>query len=102
MKGKHVLMAALLMTVFSGAECAKIQRDTLVIETNFGRIEAELYNDIAPNTVAHMEKLAKEGFFDSLLFHRIVPGFVIQGGDPNTRNGDPETWGTGAKGQPTV
>jgi len=95
-------MAVIFMTIVTNIECAKAQRDTLVIETNFGKIEAELYNDIAPKTVAHMEKLAKEGFFDSLLFHRVIPGFVIQGGDPNSRHGDPDTWGIGQAGQETV
>ncbi len=102
MKGSVLLMAAFLMVAVTESSCAKSQRDTLVIQTNFGTIEAELYNDIAPKTVAHMEKLAKEGFFDSLLFHRVIPGFVIQGGDPNTRNGNPDTWGTGQPGQETV
>jgi peptidyl-prolyl cis-trans isomerase B (cyclophilin B) len=102
MKGKTILMAAILMTTLMSTDCAKAQRDTLVIETNFGTIQAELYTDIAPKTVAHMKQLAKEGFFDSLLFHRVIPGFVIQGGDPNTRHGNPDTWGMGQPGQPTV
>jgi peptidyl-prolyl cis-trans isomerase B (cyclophilin B) len=102
MKGKTLLMAAILVTTLSSTDCTKAHRDTLVIETNFGTIQAELYNDIAPKTVAHMEQLAKEGFFDSLLFHRVIPGFVIQGGDPNTRHGNPDTWGIGQQGQPTV
>ncbi len=102
MKGKNLLMAAILTATLTNVDCAKAQRDTLVIETNFGKIEAELYNDIAPKTVAHMEKLANEGFFDSLLFHRIIPGFVIQGGDPNSRHGNPDTWGMGQPGLETV
>ncbi len=60
-------MAVIFMTTITNIECAKAQRDTLVIETNFGKIEAELYNDIAPKTVAHMEKLAKEDVRQSSL-----------------------------------
>lgn len=49
---------------------------------NYGTIKAELYADIAPITVTNFVKLAKEGFYDGLTFHRIISGFVIQGGDP--------------------
>ena len=50
---------------------------------NGGTITAELYPDIAPNTVANFVTLAADGFYDGLLFHRVIPGFMIQGGDPN-------------------
>ncbi len=56
-----------------------------------GTIKIEFYSDVAPNTVANFEKLAKQGFYNGLNFHRVVPGFVVQGGDPN---GD----GTGGPG----
>jgi len=49
---------------------------------NGGKIKLELYPEIAPKTVANFEKLVKEGFYDGLTFHRIIPGFMIQGGDP--------------------
>ena len=49
---------------------------------NGGLIKLELYPEIAPKTVANFEKLVKEGFYDGLTFHRIIPGFMIQGGDP--------------------
>ena len=49
---------------------------------NGGLIKIELYPEIAPKTVANFEKLVKEGFYDGLTFHRIIPGFMIQGGDP--------------------
>lgn len=48
-----------------------------------GSIVLELYPDVAPNTVANFEKLANSNFYDGLTFHRVVPGFVVQGGDPN-------------------
>ena len=49
---------------------------------DLGLIEIELYPDIAPNTVSNFISLVKQGFYDGLTFHRVVPGFVIQGGDP--------------------
>ena len=56
---------------------------TFVIEMEDGGImKGELYEDIAPETVANFEKLANEEFYDGLIFHRVIPGFMIQGGDP--------------------
>lgn len=62
-----------------------------IIETAKGNIELELFEKDAPNTVANFEKLAKEGYYDGLTFHRVLPNFVIQGGCPR---GD----GTGGPG----
>ena len=57
---------------------------TFTIEMeNGGIMKGELYEDIAPATVANYEKLANEGFYDGLIFHRVIPGFMIQGGCPN-------------------
>jgi peptidyl-prolyl cis-trans isomerase B (cyclophilin B) len=58
---------------------------TATFETNKGTFTAELYPDEAPGTVANFEKLAKEGFYDGIVFHRVIPNFVVQGGDPLTR-----------------
>ena len=70
-----------------------------IITTRFGDIEVELYSDSAPKTVENFKDLAKKGFYDGLIFHRIVPGFVIQGGDPYTRNTtNRRRWGTGGPG----
>lgn len=55
----------------------------IIIETNHGTIVFETYNQDAPNTVANFIKLAQNGFYDNLTFHRVIPGFMIQGGDPN-------------------
>ena len=72
---------------------------TGIITTNFGDIKVEFFPEYAPKTVENFKKLADSGFYDGLIFHRIVPGFVIQGGDPNTRDGDNRTtWGTGGPG----
>jgi peptidyl-prolyl cis-trans isomerase B (cyclophilin B) len=53
------------------------------IETNRGNIVVELYPAVAPKTVANFEKLSKDGFYNNLTFHRVEPGFVVQGGDPS-------------------
>ena len=64
---------------------------------NGGVIEIELYPDIAPNTVANFVELVQKGFYDGLIFHRVIPGFMIQGGDPQgTGMGGP---GYGIKGE---
>ena len=58
-----------------------------VIETDKGTMTLELWSDVAPNTVANFEKLANEKFYDTTAFHRIMDGFMIQGGCPNTKPG---------------
>jgi cyclophilin family peptidyl-prolyl cis-trans isomerase len=73
-----------------------------VIETDFGKIKIKFASDVAPKHVEHFIKLTREGFYDGLAFHRAESGELIQGGDPNTRNGDPRTWGMGMPGQETV
>jgi cyclophilin family peptidyl-prolyl cis-trans isomerase len=72
---------------------------SVIITTKFGDIEVELYSDSAPKTVENFKALTKKGFYDGLIFHRIVPGFVIQGGDPYTRDTtNRRRWGTGGPG----
>ena len=67
----------------------------MAIETEYGRIDLELFPELAPRHVARVLELAASGFYDGLTFHRVVPGFLIQGGDPNTRDDDPENDGYG-------
>ena len=69
-------------------------------DTNRGTLVAELYDKEAPNTVANFEKLANSGFYDGVKFHRVIPDFVVQGGDPLSKDlpaGDPRI-GTGGPG----
>ena len=61
---------------------------TATIETSRGRLVAELYDKEAPNTVANFEKLANSGYYDGTKFHRVIPGFVVQGGDPYSKGGE--------------
>ncbi len=68
------------------------------IETNFGNISFELLSGLAPETVRNFEKLSRDGFYDGTLFHRVIPGFMIQGGDPNTKTDNKGSWGTGGPG----
>ena len=70
----------------------------VIIKTNFGNIKFSLLPDIAPETVRSFSELVKSGFYNGTLFHRVIPGFMIQGGDPNTKNPDKSTWGQGGPG----
>lgn len=69
-----------------------------VIETRFGKIAVEFYEKDAPKTVANFIKLANSGFYNGTTFHRVIPGFMIQGGDPNSRSPDRGTHGSGGPG----
>lgn len=69
-----------------------------IIKTNRGEMTVSLYTEDAPNTVANFVKLAKEGYYDGLKWHRVIPNFVIQGGCPNTRQGATGMPGTGGPG----
>ena len=73
----------------------------IVLETSKGVIEFETYPDEAPKTVAHIVGLVKKGFYNGLRFHRVEPGFVVQIGDPQTRNMlTQDSWGRGGSGKP--
>jgi len=69
-----------------------------VIETKFGKMVVEFYDKDAPKTVANFKKLANEGFYNGTTFHRVIPGFMIQGGDPNSKDDDRSNDGTGGPG----
>src|SRR5262245_60050120 len=71
-----------------------------IIDTKFGEIELELFSDKAPGHVKNFIDLAKKGFYDGTTFHRVIPGFMIQGGDPNTKdkNAPRGQHGTGGPG----
>ena len=68
-----------------------------VFDTSRGAIEADLYADEVPNTVANFEKLANAGFYDGTKFHRVIPNFMVQGGDPYSQTGKGPA-GTGGPG----
>ena len=82
----------------SPARAIDPSRWDVVIETTEGRFIIRLYPADAPKTVANFVKLVSQGFYDSLTFHRVVPGFVLQGGDPNSRDENPFNDGQGGPG----
>jgi peptidyl-prolyl cis-trans isomerase B (cyclophilin B) len=84
----------------SGAAVAATNTaEVAIIKTTAGEMVAEFWPDVAPNTVENFKKLARQGFYDGTAFHRIVQGFMIQGGDPLTKDTNAEDrWGTGGPG----
>ena len=92
-KGIVAGLMSLLMTV------TLVQADEVaVIETTLGNIELGFLVSKAPRHVKNFKKLAAKGFYDGTTFHRVIPGFMIQGGDPNTKTGDRSTHGMGGPG----
>ena len=70
-----------------------------IIKTKFGEIELKLFPDLAPKHVENFIKLAKDGFYNGTIFHRVIPGFMIQGGDPNTKDSlKKDSYGQGGPG----
>jgi peptidyl-prolyl cis-trans isomerase B (cyclophilin B) len=96
------LLAAALVVVSVNAEEKKPMssaNEVAVIKTSEGEMIAEFWPDVAPNTVENFKKLARSGFYDGTAFHRIVKGFMIQGGDPLTKDPAKESrYGTGDPG----
>ena len=73
----------------------KVQEELAVISTQFGDMVIEFYKRAAPKHVESFKLHVKNGFYDGTIFHRIIPGFMIQGGDPNTKGEDLSTYGAG-------
>jgi len=69
-----------------------------VLNTNLGKIVLRFFEDKAPNHVANFKKLARSGYYDGIKFHRVIPGFMVQGGCPNTKTDDRMMHGTGGPG----
>lgn len=86
----HMTLATVILLVTAGvglaADKAPAKGPQAIINTKFGEIEIEFFPDKAPNHVANFIKLAKSGFYNGTIFHRVIPGFMIQGGDPNTKD----------------
>jgi peptidyl-prolyl cis-trans isomerase B (cyclophilin B) len=83
---------------FTEKEIKKMAETRAVIETKFGDIELKFFPDVAPNHVNNFIELAKKGFYDGTTFHRVIPGFMIQGGDPNSKDPDKSMHGMGGPG----
>lgn len=85
-------------SIQSSIEITSGNEEVAVIDTNYGRIVFKFYSNEAPKTVLNFKKLASSGFFDNTLFHRVIPHFIIQGGDPNTKTRDRSQYGLGSPG----
>ncbi len=112
-KGSRVLLGLLVGIVLSVSGVGSVmaadtapttKSDTArgpkgIIKTKFGDIEVKFYADVAPRHVENFIKLAKSGFYNGTIFHRVIPGFMIQGGDPNTKDSlKKDTYGQGGPG----
>src|SRR5438552_566557 len=101
-----ILAAALLSTAVFAAEEKKEEKTSVntsnevaVIKTSEGEMLVQFWTDAAPNTIDNFKKLARSGFYDGTIFHRIVKGFMIQGGDPNSKDPAKENrYGEGGPG----
>ncbi len=94
-----VLFLSSVFAVMLSAVSNSAQRDAhIAVDTKFGTMEIRLLPYVAPNHVTRFIHLTKLGFYDGTIFHRIIPGFMIQGGDPNTLKDDKSSYGQGGPG----
>jgi peptidyl-prolyl cis-trans isomerase B (cyclophilin B) len=106
LKTYSMLAVALLMisactpkkTEQQGKTMPSTEGKTAELKTSMGDITIEFYPDVAPNHVENFKKLARSGFYDGTTFHRVIPGFMIQGGDPNSKSDNRGMHGTGGPG----
>src|SRR6266705_5585046 len=105
MKLSILAVAVLLSSALFAAEEKKenppmnASNEVAVIKTSEGDMVVQFWNDAAPNTIENFKKLAHSGFYDGTIFHRIVKGFMIQGGDPNSKDlGKESSYGQGGPG----
>jgi peptidyl-prolyl cis-trans isomerase B (cyclophilin B) len=91
-------LAEIKQKTFTKEEIKKMAETKAVIETKFGNIELKFFPDVAPGHVNNFIELAKKGFYDGTTFHRVIPGFMIQGGDPNSKDPDKTKHGMGGPG----
>src|SRR5437899_7863036 len=99
------LLTAALATAFAAEEkkegktAMSTSNEVAVIKTNEGEMVVQFWTDAAPNTIENFKKLARQGLYDGTIFHRIVKGFMIQGGDPNSKDPAKEdSYGQGGPG----
>jgi peptidyl-prolyl cis-trans isomerase B (cyclophilin B) len=108
---RHIMKKLILASVFGLALCLanvagadepkkdSTAKEVAVIKTSAGEMVIEFWPDVAPKTVENFKTLAKKGFYDGTCFHRVIKGFMIQGGDPLTKDPTAEDrWGTGDPG----
>ena len=85
-------------TTATKEEIKKMSGTKAIIETKFGNITLKFFPDVAPGHVKNFIDLAKKGFYDGTTFHRVIPGFMIQGGDPNSKDPNKSRHGQGGPG----
>ena len=94
---KRLIISIALIAFICSAVFAK-NKEIAVISTKFGDIVIEFFDKKAPTHVSNFKTLAKKGFYDGTTFHRVIPGFMIQGGDPNSKDDDRSNDGMGGPG----
>jgi len=96
-KALSIFILGIFITFMAEAQTPKVT-NTVIMKTSLGEMKIELYGEDAPKTVANFVGLVNKGFYDGILFHRVVPGFVIQAGDPKTKDvAMKHMWGTGGE-----
>ncbi len=100
---KPVVIAVVLLILIIGSAIffmfqKKESNSKIILKTNKGDIALELFLDKTPITAGNFLKLAKEGFYTGTKFHRVIKEFVVQGGDPNSKEDDKNLYGTGGPG----
>ena len=95
---KITLLIWMMVAIIAAGTGPALADEIAVIETKFGNIELEFFPDKAPGHVKNFKTLARMGFYNGTLFHRVIPGFMIQGGDPNTKKPDRSKHGMGGPG----
>lgn len=94
-----IVAITVIAFIFYSSESNEINDNMVTLKTNMGDIVIELYLEEMPITAGNFQKLAEEGFYDQVKFHRVIDGFMVQGGDPNSRDDNNEAmWGTGGPG----
>ena len=96
---KLLTIVTILVFCFTSTSLAFAQNDDKIVifHTEFGHLAIELFSDDAPNTAESFLKLAESSFYDDTIFHRIIKDFMIQGGDPNSKESDQSKWGQGGE-----
>lgn len=100
----YFMLVAFLVIVTSGSmiqakDLTSPDAEVAVLDTSLGKITIEFFSSAAPKHVANFKQLARSGFYNGTQFHRVIPGFMIQGGDPNSKDTDFSDDGTGKSGQ---
>ena len=87
----RLIFVTLLIKGVSIVSCANPQKEVAVISTKFGDMVVEFFEEAAPKHVESFKLHAESGYYNGTIFHRVIPGFVIQGGDPNTKGDNKAT-----------